>query len=292
MERVLYILVALISVALVGCGGGESSANELQAKVDSLTNVVSSQQASISAMRDSIAVLQFPADQRLAKIKRLIADESFAEAKKEIAALQSYFPNSQEATQCPSLVESINSKLAAIEAEKARIKAQGFKVFKDNMSCSDNEENYSFSGFTFGRTFTFDNCYDVDEYSYRTADKDNTYLLFSLRMSTKKKYASPPSIYIYEVSGDRLRRITHCMEEYASWTSYGAKIGNYSDDSHDFSKVNSVNYKFAGEIEQIKTKKTLFVLFSKDGNNLKDELSVEDVHNDCIVIKILNRNAI
>ena len=173
MERVLYILVALISVALVGCGGGESSANELQAKVDSLTNVVSSQQASISAMRDSIAVLQFPADQRLAKIKRLIADESFAEAKKEIAALQSYFPNSQEATQCPSLVESINSKLAAIEAEKARIKAQGFKVFKDNMSCSDNEENYSFSGFTFGRTFTFDNCYDVDEYSYRTADKDN-----------------------------------------------------------------------------------------------------------------------
>lgn len=59
-----------------------------------------------------------------------------------------------------------------------------------------------------------------------------------------------------------------------------------------FSKVNSVNYKFAGEIEQIKTKKTLFVLFSKDGHNLKDELSVEDVHNDCIVIKILNRNAI
>ena len=155
-----------------------------------------------------------------------------------------------------------------------------------------NEENYSFSGFTFGRTFTFDNCYDVDEYSYRTADKDNTYLLFSLRMSTKKKYASPPSIYIYEVTGDKLRRITHCMEEYASWTSYGAKIGNYSDDSHDFSKVNSVNYKFAGEIEQTQSKKPLFVLFAKDGHNLKDELSVEDVHNDCIVIKVLNRNAI
>ncbi len=292
MKRFIYLLITFAFVTLVSCGGGESAVNDLQAKVDSLTNVVSSQQTSISAMRDSIAVLQFPADQRLAKIKRLIADESFAEAKKEIAALQSYFPNSQEAAQCLALTESINSKLAAIEAEKARIKAQGFKVFKDNLSCSDNEENYSFSGFTFGRTFTFDNCYDVDEYSYRTADKDNTYLLFSLRMSTKKKYASPPSIYIYEVTGDKLRRITHCMEEYASWTSYGAKIGNYSDDSHDFSKVNSVNYKFAGEIEQTKNKKTLFVLFSKDGHNLKDELSVEDVHNDCIVIKVLNRNAI
>lgn len=292
MKRFIYLLITFVFVTMVSCGGGESAVNELQAKVDSLTNVVSSQQTSISAMRDSIAVLQFPADQRLAKIKRLIADESFAEAKKEIAALQAYFPNSQEAAQCPALTESINSKLAAIEAEKARIKAQGFKVFKDNLSCSDNEENYSFSGFTFGRTFTFDNCYDVDEYSYRTADKDNTYLLFSLRMSTKKKYASPPSIYIYEVTGDKLRRITHCMEEYASWTSYGAKIGNYSDDSHDFSKVNSVNYKFAGEIEQTQSKKPLFVLFAKDGHNLKDELSVEEVHNDCIVIKVLNRNAI
>ena len=59
------------------------------------------------------------------------------------------------------------------------------------------------------------------------------------------------------------------MEEYASWTSYGAKIGNYSDDSHDFSKVNSVNYKFAGEIEQTQSKKPLFALFAKDGHNLK-----------------------
>ena len=53
------------------------------------------------------------------------------------------------------------------------------------------------------------------------------------------------------------------MEEYASWTSYGAKIGNYSDDSHDFSKVNSVNYKFAGEIEQIKTKKLSLYYFQR-----------------------------
>lgn len=292
-----YLLKFILAVAsiplflLTSCSRGSNTV-DLQSTVDSLTNVVASQQAQIKSLTDSITVLQFPADQRLAKIKQLISEESFAEAKKEITALQSYFPNSQEAAQCPVLIETINSKLAAIEAEKARIKAQGFKVFKDNLSCSDNEENYSFSGFTFGRTFTFDNCYDVNEYSYRTADKDNTYLLFSLKMSTKKKYATPPNIYIYEVAGDKLKRITHCIEEYASWTSYGAKIGNYSDDSHDFSKVNSVNYKFAGEIEQAKTKKPLFVLFSKNGHNLKDELSVEDVHNDCIVVKILNRNTI
>ena len=292
MKHFIYLLIVFASVTMASCGGSNGSTNELQAKVDSLTNIVSSQQASISAMRDSIVLLQFPADQRLAKIKQLIAEGSFADAKKEIADLLSYFPNSQEAIQCPNLTESINAKIAAIEAEKERVKAQGFKVFKDNLSCSDNEENYSFSGFSFGRTFTFDNCNDVNEYSYRTADKDNTYLLFSLRLSTKKKYASPPSIYIYEVSGDKLKRLTYCMEEYASWTSYGAKIGNYSDNSHDFSKVNSVNYKFAGEINQSDAKKPLFVIFSKNGHSLKDEMSIDEVQSDCIVIKVINRNAI
>lgn len=82
------------------------------------------------------------------------------------------------------------------------------------------------------------------------------------------------------------------MEEYASWTSYGAKVGNYSDDSHDFSKVNSVNYKFAGEIVQSMAKKPLFVIFAKNGHSLKNEMTVDEVRNDCIVIKILNRNAI
>lgn len=189
-------------------------------------------------------------------------------------------------------MQQINDRIAAAEAEKERIKAQGFKIFKDNLNCTDNDENFAFSGFTFGRTFTFDSCDDVGEYSYRTSDKDNTYLLFSLRMSTKKKSASPPTIYIYEVTGDKLKCLCTCMEEYASWTSYGAKIGNYSDNSHDFSKVNSVNYKFAGEIGQSKAKAPLFVLFAKNGQYINNVLTVEEVAEKCIVAKVLNRNAI
>lgn len=281
-------------LALTGCENGVDTNQQqsLKSKVDSLCNVVISQQATIKSMRDTISMLQFPADQRLTQIKQLIANNKFSEAEIAISDLQSIFPHSQEAAQGPAMMTSISAKIAAIEAEKERIKAQGYKIFKDNLSCSDNEENYNFSGFTFGRTFTFDNCYDVNEYSYRTADKDKTYLSFSLKLSTKKKYASSPGVYIYELAGDKLKCVTSCMDEYASWTSYGAKIGNYSDDSHDFSKVNSVNFKYAGEIEQSKSKKPLFVLFFKKGYNLKNELSVEDVQNDCIVIKILNRSAI
>ena len=243
-------------------------------------------------MRDTISKLQFPAYQRLDQIKQFIASEKYTEAKSAIADLKSTFPNSQEASQCASLLATIDTKLAAIEAEINRIKAQGFKVFKDNTTCSDNEEKFSFSGFTFGREFTFDYCEDVNEYSYRTANKDGIYLLFSLKLSTKKMYAYPPSIRIYEVAGDKLKYITSCMHEYADWTSYGAKIGNYADVSHDFSKVSAVQYNFAGEIKQSMTKRPLFVLFAKNGHYIGSELSVTDVQNKCIVIKVLNRNAL
>lgn len=92
MKRLCYLFFAITSVTLTGCGGGADSTKELQAKVDSLTNLVSSQQASITVMHDSIAVLQFPADQRLAKIKQLISEDSFADAKKRNCSFTGIFP--------------------------------------------------------------------------------------------------------------------------------------------------------------------------------------------------------
>lgn len=290
MKNILNLLPCCI-LLLIGCSGGNNSV-DLQPTVDALNALVANQEVQIKLMRDTISKLQFPADQRLAEIKQLIASEKYTEAKMAIAGLESIFPNSQEALQCASLIETIDTRLAAIEAEQERIKAQGFKVFKDNMTCSDDGKKFSFSGFTFGREFTFDYCDDVNEYSYRTADKDKTYLLFSLRLSTKEMSAYPPSIYIYELAGDKLKYVTFCSREYADWISYSAKIGNYPDDSHDFSKVNAVRYKFAGEIKQSMTKRPLFVLFAKNGHQIDSELSATDVQNKCIIIKVLNRNAI
>lgn len=290
MKNILTFLPCYI-LFLIGCLGCNRHI-DCQQTISDLNNIVASQEVQIKLMRDSISKLQFPADQRIAQIKRLIASEKYTEAKSAIADLKSIFPNSQEALQCASLIETIDAKLAAIEAEMNRIKAQRFKVFKDNTTCSDNEENFSFSGFTFGREFIFDYCDDVNEYSYRTADKDKIYLLFSLRLSTKKMYASPPSVCIYEVVGDKLEYQTLCMHEYADWTSYGAKIGNYADVSHDFSKVSAVQYNFAGEIKRSLTKRPLFILLAKNGHRFDSKLSVIDVQNNYIVIKVLNRNAI
>ena len=62
-----------------------------------------------------------------------------------------------------------------------------------------NNVTYSFSGFTYGRTFTFEYVYDVDEYSYEVADKNSTYILASLSISTKENSAPNPRVYACEI---------------------------------------------------------------------------------------------
>ena len=73
---------------------------------------------------------------------------------------------------------------------------------------------------------------------------------------------------------------------------YGAYIGNYSETSHDFSKVNTVRWKIAAEVSNEDSKLPLVILTGKDGGYTDSTLSLDEVHNKCQVIKILNRNKI
>lgn len=95
---------------------------------------------------------------------------------------------------------------------------------------------------------------------------------------------------MYEIVGGELKRIGWFSSEYSTWESYGAKIGNYSDDTHDFSKVNTVRYNLAAEISKDYMNKPLVILTSIDDKTLEDTLTIEDVKNKCVVIKIRNRN--
>lgn len=250
MKRFIYLLITFAFVTLVSCGGGESAVNDLQAKVDSLTNVVSSQQTLISAMRDSITVLQFPADQRLAKIKRLISNESLAEAKKEIAALQSYFPNSQEASLCPSLIESINSKLAAIEAEKERIKALGFKALKPQTKVTVGYNTVVFGSFSIGAKFIHDvyPTYTGSSWYEHTADRGNKYISCAMDVTSSSKDPDIPTLAFYAIQGDKLVKKGDLWVQMGRWQDYGTYLGNEHDLKNDFSKVSTVKFKLGLEL--------------------------------------------
>lgn len=293
MKKLIYI----IAIALIGCGVPSKEHSRVITERDSLKFELSKAIGYVHSLQDSIVVLSYPANQRFDAITDLIKQGKLDSALAEIEELQRIFPKSKEAIASISQIDIITQKKEQLRKEEERRKALGFKVFKDNSTITLTDKDgkvrkCSFGSFSYGRTFTFDYCDDVGEYSYRTADKDKTYILSSMTMSTKEKFAITPSIFTFKIEGDTLKKIGGFQDEYASWISYGAKIGNYSDDTHDFSKVNSVRYKIASEISVENSKLPLVILTSKDGSWVNNELTIEDVHQKCIVVKILNRSNI
>lgn len=293
MKKLIYIIV----IALVGCGIPSEEHSRVISERDSLKVELSKAVEYMQTLQDSIVLLSYPANQRYEVIMALIRQGQLDSALVEIEGLQRIFPKSKEAIASTSQIDIITQKKEQLSKEEERRKALGFKVFQDNSTITLTDKDgkvrkCSFGSFSYGRTFTFDYCDDVGEYSYRTADKDKTYILSSMTMSTKEKFAITPSIFTFKIEGDTLKKIGGFQDEYASWISYGAKIGNYSDDTHDFSKVNSVRYKIASEISIEDSKQPLVILVSKDGSWVNNELTIEDVHQKCIVVKILNRSNI
>lgn len=168
----------------------------------------------------------------------------------------------------------------------------GFKVIKDNLTIWTTDEcRCSFGNFHYGRKFVFNYVEDINEYYYRTADKDHIYILADMSIYTKSNYASTPLVLACEIVDGKLSRIGHFVCEYKSYDTYGEYLGTYADTSHDFSKVSTVKYNIAAEISKEKIKHPIVILMFK--NNKYDSvegLTVSDVTEKCDVIKILNRN--
>lgn len=289
MKKILILITLIIAISGVSCTN--TSVSELTQKCDSLLILNSQLQQRITGLSDSLILLSYPASDRLNRVKTLIAENKLDEATSEIIELKILFPHSKENAESSIQESIIANKIAKVKEKEARIKAMGYKVFADNSTINLENRKLNFSGFTFGRTFTFDYCSDIGEYYYRTADKDNTYVLASMSMtSTEKGYVSTPSIGVYRIENGSLKKIAIFQEEYATYSSYGAKIGNYSDDTHDFSKVNTVHYKIAAEIGREYTSLPTIILTGKNGESQPDSLSIEDVKDRCLVIKMINRN--
>lgn len=244
----------------------------------------------LAEANEKIEILSYPADQRLAHIGELFNSGDYDGVKKEIAELKRIFPNAKENDGCSEFLKKIETIEGEKKAEEERIKALGYKAFKDNPTVKFDNVTYSFSGFTYGRTFTFEYVLDVDEYSYEVADKNCTYILASLAISTKKNYASNPRVYACEIVDGKLKEIDDFRIEYATYNTYGASIGNYSETSHDFSKVSSVKYKMAAQIPQSYKNKPIVIIARKTSGFLSGEISIDEVRENYEVVKILNRN--
>lgn len=302
MRKLLVVL--FFFQLLISCGVKQADYDSAVLKCDSLENELDILKGSLKSLNsdidvliDSLMILSYPPEHRYNNILQQIENDSLDLALAEINSLKSVFPYSEEAKNSDKQKTIIENRKAKIKAEEERRKALGFKVFKDNSTITINQDKdvikCTFSGFTFGKTFTFDYVNDMSEYHYRTADKNNTYILASMSISTQAKRVYTPTIHVCIIEDGKLKTLSSFKDEYASWSTYGAFIGNYSEDSHDFSKVNTVRYKIAAEISLENAKKPLVIVARKDGGySMEDCKTVEEVHEKCHVIRIINRNKI
>lgn len=269
-----HLFITLISVAalLTGCNG-DGASTEMQHKLDSLTNVIANQEVTIKQLRDTVGMLQFPADQRLAKIKELISSENFSEAKNSIAKLQSMFPDSEEAKNCPALLSQIDSKLAEIEAEKERVKALGFKALKPESKIEIGYNTVTFSGISTGNKFIHDvyPTYTGSEWREHTADRGNKYITAAMDVTSASKDPNIPTPAFYSVHGSTLKLEGAFRVDMARWSDYGTYLGNEPDLKNDFSKVSTVKFKVGLELPESDFSKPYIVVLKKDNTQIRHE---------------------
>ncbi|MDE6198635.1 MAG: hypothetical protein K2G06_02170 [Muribaculaceae bacterium] len=250
MKKCLYAAFVSVGLPFAGCSNVETVSNELQNRVDSLANIVESQAEVIALQRDTIALLKYPADQRLSKIKQLIANGDFAKAKTEMTALRRIFPNSAEASECNSLIQDVDSKIAAIEKERERIKALGFKAIKTQSDATIGCNKVAISGISIGSEFVHDtySTYTGSSWFYNTADRGNKFIMASMSVTSTDKNPDIPTLAFYNIEGDRLALKGTFRVEMARWDDYGSYLGNEPDHKNDFAKVSTVRFKLGCEL--------------------------------------------
>lgn len=238
----------MIAPILYGCGVDQSEFNKLKKERDDLAAQVNADASVIQALRDSVTMLAFPADQRLTKINSLVISGEYSAAKQEISNLTKLFPESKEAKSAPAINEKIDKLIAQKKAEQERIKALGFKALKASTTFKIDYNTVELTSISVGNTFTFDSY--GDRYFYRTADRGNKYITAAMKITSQDKDPKLPQLSIYSISGDTMSKVGTFDTEFARWKDYGTYLGNTHDFGNDFAKTSSVRFKIGAEVSE------------------------------------------
>lgn len=303
MKKLSLLLVIMV---LAGCSGpSQKDIDGLNHKIDSISGVNESLAKTIDCLRDSISILSFPANQRMAEIKSFIESNDFTAASKGISELKKVFPKSSEAKECAELGKIIKAKQEAYKAEQERLKALGFKGIAQKNSFKIDYNTITLSGISIGTQFSFDDY--GHQYFYRTADRGNKYVTAAMSVTSTNKDPKLPELAIYVVKGDKMEKEATFDTQFARWKDYGAYLGNYHDNGNDFAKVSTVRFKIGCEVSSNVTSRP-FAIVCKNSNVLKStydrfrnppisysgyasypsELTMKDFNKNYTLIKLFN----
>lgn len=244
MKKYIYPLLTLLFT--LSCTN-EATAPKSSQTIDSLISEIKARDEVISKLNDSISILKYPADQRLATIKKHVTDGEYEKALTEISLLETIFPNAQETTTALGLVPEINSKVEAKKKDEEMRKALGFKGIPQKMSFEIDYNKVALTKMSISKTFVFD-AYG-DQWFYRDADRGTKFVTSAMSVTSTAKDPRLPQLAVYKVDGDKLTYVSVLETQFARWEDYGSYLGNYHDSGNDFQKVSTVRFKVGVQVE-------------------------------------------
>lgn len=235
---------------------------------------------------------------RLSKGQDYIAKNDFEKAKKELNVLVEKFKGSIEAKKAESLIAEIEKKEKLKKETEERKKALGFKILKENTTLNIDNITLKFKSVSTGSKWIFEND-KYDYYSYRSAERGNSFVLAKVIISSKVKKSNIPLISVYKLSNGCLNLVGNMRREFVTDTE-----GSYNE--IDFKYVSSVEFSQALEISKKTLEETAFFVVVKKVNcskykfgyyldtnsedcKIKSTLTVDDFDKNYVLIKILNK---
>lgn len=253
------IILSLLVCIVAGCVGQSPS---LKNEIERLENKVQQDSILIASLRDTVAALSFPANQRLSKINRLINEGSYESARKEIGDLGQLFPESNEAKSIPALSKKIDQLIEKQKAEEERRKALGFKALVGSLAVVVDYNKVVFSNISVSNTFSFDSY--GDRYYYKTADRGNKFITAAMNITSESNDPELPRPAVYSINGDTMKYEGQFLIRFARWRDYGSYLGNYHDNGNDFAKSSTVRFKIGLEVPEEITKKAYAIILKKE----------------------------
>ncbi|WP_280188627.1 hypothetical protein [Bacteroides fragilis] len=310
MKKILSIITFTLSIEFTIFFITSCANNKDKNEINNLTLKIETLKSENKELKETINLLKYPAQDRLKQIKKLITHNDLIKAQEEINQLRTLFPKSPEVQECKIQEEKIAKIKAKIKAEEEeRIKALGFKALKEHSTVEVFYNKISIGQFSITKTFTFD-AYD-DRYFYRTADRGNKYISSRITITSTDKNPKLPVFYAYRINGNKLTCEGRFKLEFARWEDYATYLGNYTDNSNDFSKTSTIPFKIAIEVSDEVASSPLVIICRKqncmvrnydrfanppvyysigDGCTYNPTLTLDDLKKGYAVVKILNKN--
>ena len=149
MKKNLFIILAGITFGLTACNNNQSDNSALIAEIEKkYQDSLGLLKNQLKDANETIRLLKFPADQRLAHIVELYNSELYEAVKKDASDLKKMFPNAKENAEADKYLAKIEAIEAAKKAEEDRIaaeqkeKEEKEKAFQEFLNKMTPEEQY------------------------------------------------------------------------------------------------------------------------------------------------------